>query len=82
MARPPMDTVLDLGSGAGFDLIIAANKVGTSGHVVGGDMTDAMIAKAKENIRAEKLVNVTVRQGLIEQLSVEYATVDWRKYPA
>lgn len=77
-----MDTVLDLGSGAGFDLIIAANKVDTIGHVVGGDMTDAMIAKAKENIRAEKLVNVAVRQGLIEQLSVEFATVDWRKYPA
>lgn len=71
------DTVLDLGSGAGFDLIIAAKKVGPCGHVIGVDMTDAMIAKARENIRTEKLANVEVRQGLIEQLPVESASVDW-----
>ncbi|MBL6993907.1 DVU_1555 family C-GCAxxG-C-C protein [Desulfobacula sp.] len=71
------DTVLDLGSGAGFDLIIAAKKVGPSGHVIGVDMTEAMIAKAKENIKAEGLTNVDVRYGLIEQLPVESASVDW-----
>jgi ubiquinone/menaquinone biosynthesis C-methylase UbiE len=71
------DTVLDLGSGAGFDLIIAAKKVGPCGHVIGVDMTEAMIDKARENIRAEGLTNVEVRQGLIEQLPVESASVDW-----
>lgn len=71
------DTVLDLGSGAGFDLILAAKKVGPGGHVIGVDMTEAMIAKARENILAEGLTNVDVRQGLIEQLPVESASVDW-----
>ncbi|MDA3897502.1 MAG: arsenite methyltransferase [Desulfobacteraceae bacterium] len=71
------DTVLDLGSGAGFDLIIAAKKVGPNGRVIGVDMTEAMIAKAKENIKAEGLTNVEVRYGLIEQLPVESASVDW-----
>lgn len=71
------DTVLDLGSGAGFDLILAAKKVGHSGHVIGVDMTEAMIAKARENILAEGLTNVEVRKGLIEQLPVESASVDW-----
>ena len=71
------DTVLDLGSGAGFDLILAAKKVGPGGHVIGVDMTNAMIEKARENIRAEGLVNVEVRKGLIEQLPVESASVDW-----
>jgi len=71
------DTVLDLGSGAGFDLILAAKKVGPGGHVIGVDMTEAMIAKARENIRAEGLANVEVRHGLIERLPVESASVDW-----
>ncbi len=71
------DTVLDLGSGAGFDLILAAKKVGPGGYVIGVDMTEAMIAKARENIRAEGLDNVEVRHGLIEQLPVESASVDW-----
>jgi arsenite methyltransferase len=71
------DTVLDLGSGAGFDLILAAKKVGPGGHVIGVDMTEAMIEKARENIRAEGLANVEIRQGLIEELPVESASVDW-----
>lgn len=71
------DTVLDLGSGAGFDLIIAARKVGPTGRVIGVDMTEAMISKAKENIRAEGLTNVDVRYGLIEELPVESESVDW-----
>ncbi len=71
------DTVLDLGSGAGFDLIIAAKKVGSNGHVIGVDMTKAMITRAKENIRAEGLTNVDVRFGFIEKLPVESASVDW-----
>ena len=71
------DTVLDLGSGAGFDLILAAKKVGPTGRVIGVDMTEAMIAKARENIRKEGLTNVEVRYGLIENLPVESASVDW-----
>ena len=71
------DTVLDLGSGAGFDLILAAKKVGPGGHVIGIDMTEAMIEKARKNIRAEGLVNAEVRHGLIEHLPVESESVDW-----
>jgi arsenite methyltransferase len=71
------DTVLDLGSGAGIDLLLAARKVGPSGRVIGVDMTDAMIAKARENIADAGAANVDVRKGLIESLPVESGTVDW-----
>jgi arsenite methyltransferase len=71
------ETVLDLGSGAGIDLFLAAKKVGPTGHVIGVDMTDAMIAKATENIRKGNYTNVEVRKGLIEELPVENASVDW-----
>lgn len=71
------DVVLDLGSGAGLDLLLAARKVGPGGRVIGVDMTDEMIAKANENIRAAGLTNVEVRQGLIEELPVESGSVDW-----
>lgn len=71
------ETVLDLGSGAGIDLFLAAKKVGPTGHVIGVDMTDAMIAKANENIRKGNYQNVEVRKGLIEELPVENASVDW-----
>jgi SAM-dependent methyltransferase len=71
------ETVLDLGSGAGIDLLLAARKVGQSGKVIGVDMTDAMIAKAKNNIAAAGLSNIEVRKGLIESLPVESDSVDW-----
>lgn len=71
------DVVLDLGSGAGLDLLLAAQKVGPTGRVMGVDMTDAMIAKANENIRAAKVTNVEVRKGIIEALPVESGSVDW-----
>jgi SAM-dependent methyltransferase len=70
-------TVLDLGSGAGIDLLLAARKVGPTGRVIGIDMTDEMIAKANENIAASKLQNVEVRKGIIEELPVDTASVDW-----
>jgi arsenite methyltransferase len=73
----PGDVVLDLGSGAGIDLLLAAKKVGPKGRAIGVDMTDEMIAKAKENIRAAKLENVEVRKGIIEALPVEDNSVDW-----
>lgn len=71
------DVVLDLGSGAGIDLFLAAKKVGPGGRVIGVDMTDAMIAKATENIRKGKYTNVEVRKGIIEELPVDSASVDW-----
>lgn len=70
------DVVLDLGSGAGIDLLIAARRVGPSGRVIGVDMTDEMIAHARRNIAAAGAGNVEVRKGIIEELPVESATVD------
>lgn len=71
------DVVLDLGSGAGIDILIAAKKVGPKGRVIGIDMTDDMIAKAKENILISGLTNVEVRKGIIEKMPVESSSVDW-----
>jgi len=71
------DVVLDLGPGAGLDLLIAARKVGPSGQVIGVDMTEEMISKAEENIKAAGVKNVVVRKGLIEDLPVKSSSVDW-----
>jgi len=71
------EVVLDLGSGAGFDLLIAAEKVGPNGRVIGVDMTEAMIEKAKQNIKSAGVKNIEVRSGLIEKLPVETESVDW-----
>jgi ubiquinone/menaquinone biosynthesis C-methylase UbiE len=71
------DTVLDLGSGVGFDLLLASDKVGTRGRVIGIDMTDEMIARARKNIKAAGATNIEVRKGLIEELPVESSSVDW-----
>lgn len=71
------DVVVDLGSGAGIDLLIAAEKVGPAGRVIGVDMTDAMIAQARANIAAAGVANVDVRQGIIEKLPIESSSVDW-----
>ena len=73
----PSDLVLDLGSGAGIDILLAARIVGPTGHVIGIDMTDEMIAKAEKNIVASGLSNVEVRKGIIEDLPVETSSVDW-----
>lgn len=71
------EVVLDLGSGAGIDLILAAKKVGPNGRVIGVDMTDAMIERARANVAAAELRNVEVHKGIIEALPVESASVDW-----
>jgi len=71
------DVVLDLGPGAGLDLLIAARKVGPSGQVIGVDMTEEMISKAEENIKAAGVKNIEVRKGLIEELPVKSSSVDW-----
>ena len=73
----PGQTVVDLGSGAGIDILLAAKKVGPTGRVIGVDMTEEMIARARANIAAAGLANVEVRKGVIEELPVESGTVDW-----
>lgn len=73
----PGQTVLDLGCGAGLDLLIAAEKVGPSGTVIGVDMTDAMLEKATANIQASGLKNIQVRKGYVETLPIEADSVDW-----
>lgn len=64
------ETVLDLGSGAGFDCFLAANKVGKKGRVIGVDMTPEMLEKARENARQGNYTNVEFRLGEIEYLPV------------
>ena len=72
----PGDTVLDLGSGAGFDCFLAARRVGKSGRVIGVDMTPEMVAKARDNARRVEASNVDFRLGEIEHLPVPDASVD------
>ena len=70
------ETVLDLGSGAGFDCFLAANKVGKRGRVIGVDMTPEMLEKARENARKNNYTNVEFRLGEIESLPVADNTAD------
>jgi len=70
------DTVLDLGSGAGIDCFLAAERVGESGRVIGVDMTDEMLDRARGNARQGGYVNVEFRKGHIEALPVEDNSVD------
>lgn len=76
----PGQTVLDLGSGGGFDVFLAGPKVGPAGRVIGVDMTPAMLIKARRNIesyrRSTGLDNVEFRMGEIEHLPVADACVD------
>ncbi len=70
------ETVLDLGSGTGFDCFLAANKVGKSGKVIGVDMTPEMIDKARENAEKGGYGNVEFRLGEIEHLPAADNSVD------
>jgi arsenite methyltransferase len=72
----PGETVLDLGSGGGLDCLYAAKMVGQSGRVIGVDMTPDMIALANANARKVSATNVEFRQGELENLPVEDASVD------
>jgi SAM-dependent methyltransferase len=73
----PGETVVDLGSGAGMDAFLAARQVGPSGRVIGVDMTDAMLEKARENARKTGLeATVEFRKGNIEALPIESGSVD------
>ncbi|MFQ6003546.1 MAG: arsenite methyltransferase [Candidatus Zixiibacteriota bacterium] len=68
--------VLDLGSGGGIDVFLAANKVGEKGKVIGVDMTQEMIRKAEENAKKGGYKNVEFRLGEIENLPLEDESVD------
>jgi len=70
------ETVLDLGSGAGFDCFLAASIVGRKGRVIGVDMTPEMLEKARENANKSGFDNVEFRFGEIENLPVEDNSVD------
>ena len=72
----PGQTVVDLGSGAGVDCFLAARRVGPEGHVIGVDMTDDMLARARANAARGGFSNVEFRKGEIERLPVESSTVD------
>jgi SAM-dependent methyltransferase len=79
-ALRPGETVLDLGSGAGFDVFLCGPKVGAAGRVIGVDMTPDMLAKARANTAGYTartgLANVEFRMGEIEHLPVADASVD------
>jgi len=70
------ETVLDLGSGAGFDCFLAAQEVGEAGRVIGVDMTPEMVEKARENATKNEHENVEFRLGEIEHLPVPDESVD------
>ena len=72
----PGETVLDLGSGGGFDCFLAAKAVGETGHVIGVDMTPEMISKARDNVDKIGLNNVEFRLGEIENIPVADHSVD------
>ncbi|MFC1585974.1 arsenite methyltransferase [Fibrobacterota bacterium] len=72
----PGETVIDLGSGGGFDCFLAAKAVGEEGRVIGVDMTPDMISKARTNAEKAGLKNVEFRLGEIEHLPVEDNTAD------
>ncbi len=72
----PGETVVDLGSGGGFDCFLAAKQVGKNGRVIGVDMTPEMISKARKNAEKMGLANVEFRLGEIENLPVGDNSVD------
>jgi len=70
------DTVLDLGSGAGIDCFLTSKKVGSKGKVIGIDMTEEMIEKARANAKKYGFINVEFRLGDIEELPVKDGSID------
>ena len=76
LALQPGEQVVDLGSGAGVDAFLAARQVGAMGHVIGVDMTPAMLEKARGNALRHGIDNVEFREGRLEALPVKDATID------
>jgi SAM-dependent methyltransferase len=75
-AMKPGETVIDLGSGAGFDCLLAGKQVGSTGRVIGVDMTHEMLKKARENAAKVGAANVEFRLGDIEHLPIADNTAD------
>jgi len=73
----PGQVVVDIGSGAGIDCFLAAQKVGPNGRVIGIDMTPAMLEKARDNARKAGITNVEFRQGEAEKMPLENGEADW-----
>ena len=72
----PGETVLDVGSGSGFDCFIAAKMVGPTGKVIGVDMTDAMLEKSRKTADNMGLTQLEFKKGFAEKLPVPDASVD------
>jgi len=72
----PGETVLDLGSGGGIDVLLSARRVGPTGRAIGVDMTDEMLALATKNALDAGVANVEFRKGTIEALPLDDGTVD------
>ncbi len=70
------ERVVDIGSGGGFDCFVAAAQVGRTGHVIGIDMTEEMLAKSRATAQTMDLRTVEFREGLVEQMPVEDAWAD------
>ena len=70
------ETVLDLGSGGGIDVILSARRVGPTGHAYGLDMTKEMLELARRNAAEAEIANVTFLQGLIEEIPLPDSSVD------
>ncbi|MEO8273442.1 MAG: arsenite methyltransferase, partial [Chloroflexota bacterium] len=70
------ETVLDLGSGGGIDVLLSARRVGPTGHAIGVDMTDEMLSLARRNAAEAGASNVEFRKGTIEALPLDDASVD------
>jgi arsenite methyltransferase len=75
-AVQPGETILDLGSGGGLDCFLAAHQAGASGYVIGVDMTPEMVARARASAVHMGIKNVEFREGYLESLPVEDASVD------
>jgi SAM-dependent methyltransferase len=76
LALQPGETVVDLGSGAGIDVFLAADSVGPTGKVIGVDMTPEMLERARKNAAKAGITNAEFREGRLEHLPVESGTVD------
>ncbi len=72
----PGEVVVDLGSGGGLDVFLAAKKVGPAGKAIGIDMTPEMLARARENARSQGFENVEFHEARIEELPLPDASVD------
>jgi len=70
------EVAVDLGSGAGIDVFLAAKRVGATGRVIGVDMTDKMLEKARENAKVLGVTNVEFRKGEIENLPIDSNSVE------